>query len=155
MIDLQSIASRLAGTDVQDEQAVVDTINDLKTRVEALEAEPVVSEGPDFLVGQIGKLKAAAEIPARNYARIYGILKGLHQAAEISKRPQYASIRPRLSSITEKVAGLFAEVDTVEDLDRPLEEIERAVLSLYGDQSKNDFAYFERKNKPNRPVPTK
>ena len=100
-----------------------------------------------LLNAQIDKLHSAAAAPARNYARIQSICAGLKRAAIIAQRPQYASVRPKLAELTAKVAGIFSEVDTVEDLNKPLEQIEKAVHSLYGDQSKNSTFYFERRNK--------
>lgn len=101
----------------------------------------------EFLQGQISKMQQAAEIPSKNYTRIVEIFKGLSRAAKICERPQYASLRPRIATIVEKVAGIFSEVDTVQDLDKPLEAIEKAVHSLYGDQSKNGTYMFERRGK--------
>jgi hypothetical protein len=96
---------------------------------------------------QIKKLHSAAAVPARNYARMASILAGLHRAHEASGRPAYAHLRPRIAGIIEKVAGVFAEIDTVQDLEKPLEAIEKAVHGLYGDQGKNATFYFERRNK--------
>jgi len=96
---------------------------------------------------QIKKLHSAAAVPARNYQRMASILAGLHRAHEASARPAHAHLRPRIAGIIEKVAGVFAEIDTVQDLDKPLEAIEKAVHGLYGDQGKNATFYFERRNK--------
>jgi polyhydroxyalkanoate synthesis regulator phasin len=101
----------------------------------------------DFLKDQISKLQQAAELPAKNYIRISEILKGLYRAAQAAERPQYAALRPRISTIVEKLAGVFAQVDTVQDLDKPLEAIEKAVHGLDGDQSKNSTYYFDRRGK--------
>ena len=81
---------------------------------------------------QIDKLHSAAIKPAANYARIVAILGGLKRAVMAAQRPQNAAVRPKLASVVDKVAGIFAEIDTTDDLDRPLSEIERAVHSLYG-----------------------
>ncbi len=96
---------------------------------------------------QISKLRSAAQIPAQNYARMASILTGLHRANQASARPAHAHLKPRIANIVEKVAGLFAECDTVQDLDKPLEAIEKAVHGLYGDQGKNSTFFFERRNK--------
>ena len=146
---LVAATRRLAQMDPQDE-AVKATAEELQSEIALVTkevekpagapgsfGESSLKDDASFVADQISQLKAAAEIPARNYARIFNILKGLHQAAEVAKRPQYAALRPRLAAITEKVAGLFAEVDTVADLDKPLEAIEKAVHGLYGDQSKS------------------
>jgi hypothetical protein len=100
-----------------------------------------------FIGEQVKRLKSAAEPAARNYARITTILAGLQRACEIAKRPQYAAVRPKIASIVEKTAGVFAEIDLVSDLNKPLEAIEKAVHSLYGDQSKNSTYYMDRRGK--------
>ena len=156
---LVATTKRLAQMDPQDE-AVKATAEELKSEIDLAAkevekpagapgsfGEQSLKDDASFVADQISQLKAACERPARNYARMYNILKGLHQAAEVAKRPQYAALRPRLAQITEKVAGLFAEVDTVEDLDKPLEQIEKAVHGLYGDQSKNSTFYLDRRGK--------
>lgn len=156
---LVATVKRLAQMDPQDE-AVKATADELKSEIDLASkevekpagapgsfGEQSLKDDASFVADQISQLKAACERPARNYTRMYNILKGLHQAAEIAKRPQYAALRPRLATITEKVAGLFAEVDTVADLDKPLEQIEKAVHSLYGDQSKNSTFYLDRRGK--------
>jgi hypothetical protein len=95
----------------------------------------------DRLQCEISRLKSAAETPANNYKRMVSILEGLHRAAVACGRPQNRHLTPRVRDITVKVAGLFQEVDTTEDLNKPLEQIEKAVESLYGDQSKNSTWY--------------
>lgn len=100
-----------------------------------------------FIGEQIKKLKAAAAVPARNYRRIHNILDGLEKVWISASRPQNAEVRPKVASVVKKVAGIFAEVDTVDDLDKPLEQIEKAVHGLYGDQSKNSTYYFDRRGK--------
>ena len=100
-----------------------------------------------WLEEEISRLKSAAEIPASNYTRIVSILDGLHRAAVAASRPQNAHLATQLRDVTAKVAGLFQEVDTTEDLNKPLEAIEKAVEGLYGDQSKNDTYYFTRRGK--------
>lgn len=147
----------LLKTDPRDE-SVQQIVAALKEQVTQLASE---ADGPsepsqvakssndiEFLRGQISKMQQAAEIPSKNYTRIVEIFKGLSRAAQICERPQYASLRPRIAAIVEKVAGIFSEVDTVQDLDKPLEAIEKAVHGLYGDQSKNSTYMFERRNKP-------
>lgn len=101
----------------------------------------------DFLKQQISKLHSAAVQPAARYQRILAITAGLHRALQASERPQFAALRPRIAKIVEKVAGVFAEVDTVADLDKPLEQIEKAVHALYGQQDKNSTFYFDRRGK--------
>lgn len=95
----------------------------------------------------VGRLYQAAGTTKQNYERIMGILEGLHGAIKVAAKPQNVEVRPRISSLVEKTAGVFALCDTVQDLDRPLAEIEKAVHSLYGDQSKNSTYYFDRRGK--------
>lgn len=95
---------------------------------------------------QTQRLKAAAATPARNYRRIYNILENIERAIVAAKKPENAQIRPTLRGVVLKVAGIFSKCDTVQDLDRPLEEIEKAIKKLYGDQSQNSTFYFDRRN---------
>ena len=101
----------------------------------------------EFIGHQIQKLKSAASTPARNYARIVRICDGLTAIASSARKPENYGVRPKIANIVKKVAGVFSEVDTVEDLEKPLDQIEKAVHSLYGDQSKNDTYYFDRRGK--------
>jgi len=150
---------RLAETDPQSE-AVARTVQVLEAEAKLLGGEvekPAGFKGSfgehsnhqdtDFLKDQIKKLHSAAIVPATRYQRIIAITAGLNRALLASERPQFAALRPRVAKIVEHVAGLFAEVDTVEDLDKDLEAIEKAVHSLYGDQSKNSTFYFDRRGK--------
>ena len=154
----------LAQMDPQDE-AVSRTVEGLKEQVAQLTSEIEKPAGEknsfgdtsrkddvDFLKGQITKLQQAAEAPAKNYARINEILKGLLRAAQVAERPQYASVRPRISAIVTKLAGVFSEVDTVQDLNKPLQAIEAAIHKLYSGgnekgQSANDSCMFDRKGR--------
>jgi hypothetical protein len=106
--------------------------------------------GNSEIVNQIDAMRSMAATPASNYGRILSILDGLRHASVLASRPQNASIRPRLAQIVNKVAGIFKEIDTVEDLNQPLEQIERAVHSLYGNQSANSTFYFDRRGKGHR-----
>ena len=160
---LAAIAHRLAETNPQDE-AAQRVIDELKKQVQWLGqiekptgyknkgefgsyGENSMKNDIDFIGQQVKKLKSAAEPAARNYARIVSILAGLQRATEIAKRPQFAALRPRIALIVQKTAGVFESVDTVEDLDKPLETIEKAVHGLYGDQSANSTYYFDRRGK--------
>ena len=150
--------SRLAQMDPLDE-AVAQTVQILTHEVNLLSSEKPASRQGSFddtsaksdlkVIGeQIKKLHSAAIVPARNYARMTSILVGLHRAHEASGRPAYAHLRPRIANIIEKVAGVFSEIDTVQDLEKPLEAIEKAVHGLYGpSQSNNDAYMFDRKGK--------
>ena len=92
-------------------------------------------------------MKAAAAVPARNYQRIVRIIDGLDKAHRLASRPQNVGVRPRIVDLFRKTAGVFAEVDTVQDLDKPLEAIEKAVHSLYGDQNSPNTYNFESRGK--------
>lgn len=157
---LTATAHRLAETDPQSE-AVQRSVDELKAQVKWLSqiekptgykanenfGEHSLKDDIAFVGEQVKRMKSAALPSAKNYARIVSILSGLERASEIAKRPQYAAMRPRIALIVQKVAGVFAEVDTVQDLDKPLETIEKAVHGLYGDQSKNSTFYFDRRGK--------
>ncbi len=157
---LVATAHRLAETDPQSE-AVQRVVDELQAQVQWLgqiEKPTGYKANEDFganslkndisFIGdQVKRLKSAAEPAARNYNRIVSILSGLQRATEVAKRPQYAALRPRIALIVEKVAGVFKDVDTVEDLDKPLESIEKAVHGLYGKQSDNATYYFDRRGK--------
>lgn len=147
---------RLAESDPQDE-AVQKTVENLQAQVGLLNelarsdrswGEDSMKDDVDFIGKQVQRLKAAAAVPARNYARIVSICDGLREVAVAARRPENAAVRPKLATVVKRVAGIFSEVDTVDDLDKPLEQIEKAVHALYGpSQSLNEAYYFERRNK--------
>lgn len=157
---LLASTQKLAQMDPQD-AAVDATVSELKDQIALLTSgvdKPTGEKNShgdhsrkqdiEGLKEQISKLQTAAEIPARNYARIKSILAGLSRAAILASRPQHAAVRPRLAAITVQVAGIFRLVDTAEDLDRPLCEVEKAVHNLYGpSMSDNGAYYFERRNR--------
>lgn len=103
------------------------------------------------IIDKIDSMRSSAARPASNYSRMVSILDGLRHAAMLSQRPQNASVRPKIAAIVNKVAGIFSQVDTVKDLDKPLEQIEKAVHSLYGNQSLNGTYYFDRRGKGHNP----
>jgi hypothetical protein len=156
-------AHRLAETDPQNEavQRVVDELHKQVQWLGQIEkpsgyknkgefgsyGENSLKDDIDFIGQQVKKLKSAADPAARNYARIVSILAGLSRAVEIARRPQYAALRPRIAQIVERTAGVFSCIDTVDDLDKPIEQIEKAVHGLYGDQSANSTYYFDRRGK--------
>jgi hypothetical protein len=148
---------RLASADPMDPK-IPQFVAALRQRISSLspESPPVDDTSPqaspvpetfEEVQNQIASLHKATSVPARNYSRMTNILAGLNRAAALAARPQNKDARPRITRIAERVAGLFAEIDTVEDLDKPLSEIEKAVHSLYGDQSKNDVEMFDRRGK--------
>lgn len=154
---VKGLVARLANMDPQDE-AVKATVEGLQDQVGLLNEQAredkdspwgsqSMKDDVSFIKEQIQKLKSAAAIPASNYRRIYEIASNLERAWDHASKPQNVGIRPQLQAAVAKVAGIFAEVDTVADLDKPLEAIEKAVHSVYGDQSKNSTFYFQRRNK--------
>ncbi len=156
---LVATVRRLADTDPQAE-AVARTVEGMREQISQLTSEvekPAGASGSfgeesrkqdvNFMKEQISKLQKAAYNPAKNYTRIYNLLGELGRAAEISGRPQYAAVRPQIASVVEKLSGLFKDVDTTADLDKPLQAIEDAVHKMYGDQSKNGTFYLDRRGK--------
>jgi len=115
-------------------------------RVVAPARSETVVDNPS-VIEQIDRMRSAAVVPASRYGRVVSILDGLRHAALLASRPQNAVVRPRIAEIVKKMAGVFKDIDTVQDLDKPLEQIEKAVHGLYGDQAKNSTYYFERRGK--------
>lgn len=152
--NITAASRRLAEADPQD-VAIQGTIDELQSQVALLNklahtdslGQDSTQDDSEFIGEQIKNLKAAASVPARNYAKIVSICDDLREVVLASRRPENAAIRPKLATIVKKVAGVFSEVDTVDDLDKPLAQIEKAVHALYGDQSSNQSFYFERRNK--------
>lgn len=141
-------STRLAAMDPKDE-AVVKAVDGLQAQAQMVATGEPKEEVPDaeFIGKQIKKLYSACMIPANNYRRLANICNELDNAFTVASRPQNADQLPRLANIIKQVAGVFAEVDTVQDLDKPLAQIEKAVHSLYGDQSKNRTFYFPMNGK--------
>jgi hypothetical protein len=148
---------RLAETDPQGE-AIDRTVAELQSQVSLLNEQAredknspwgaqSMKDDAAFIGDQIKKLKAASAIPAANYRRIYTILSSLEKAWAVASRPQNVAMRPKVASAIKTIAGIFAEVDTVQDLDKPLEQIEKAVHSLYGDQSDNHTYMIDARGK--------
>jgi hypothetical protein len=146
---------KLASADTADAnlEKYVDSIHSFVAGIGHGPKIPVVASAEDdakldSIKDSLAKMHAVATTTSANYKRILSICAGLKSAVEIAERPNYASFRPKISSIVKKVAGIFAEVDTVEDLDKPLAEIEKAVHALYGpSQSSNSAYYFDRRGK--------
>lgn len=156
---LVATVQKLAGMDPQDE-AVARVIKNLQDQASVLSkdiehpagfkgsfGEQSLKDDLEFIKCQVDKLHTAALRPYNNYRRISAICAELKRVVGIAERPQYAGLKPKIAAIVEKVAGVFSEIDTVQDLDKPLEAIEKAVHGLYGDQSKNSTFYFERRGK--------
>jgi len=99
------------------------------------------------LYGHIASLRVAAEKPLKNYQRVVALCASLDKIARIAARPQYAAARPMIATCVTKLAGIFAQVDSVEDLDKPLEAIESAVHSLYKNPNDPSTYNFSAKNK--------
>ncbi|KKL50105.1 hypothetical protein LCGC14_2308870, partial [marine sediment metagenome] len=86
--------------------------------------------------------------------RILAITDRLRDVWTTASKPHNAAVRPRVARLVQQVAGVFAEVDTVKDLDKPLEQIEKAIHGLYGpDQSANSAFYFGRRGKGHHDKP--
>jgi len=154
---LIAASRRLAQMDPQDE-AVSRTVAEMQETAKLLSEQAredksspwgsqSMKDDIDSIGDQIKRLKAASAIPAANYRRIYDICSSFERAWAVASRPQNAAVRPKVAGLLKKVAGIFAEVDTVQDLAKPLDAIEKAVHSLYGDQSKNSTYYFDRRGK--------
>ena len=119
-------------------------MNELSESKAPVHMEVPVHSEPDSLMEQVASLHSAATIPAKNYARVASITSGLARAVEISRRPQYAAVRPRIAKIVSKLAGIFSEVDLAEDVSaRSLEEIERMVHSLYSNGAQNKPSTYD------------
>ena len=152
---LVAAVKRIAEMDPQD-AAVDATVKEMKMESELLgeklaetESAPVVhsmEQDQKSIAEQIDRLHEAAVQPAKNYVRITNILRGLKQASVIAQRPQNAAVRPRIAQLVAKTAGLFAEVDTMADLSKPLADIEAAVHKLYGPHLNSPNAYMFKKN---------
>lgn len=158
-----SAARILAETDPQSD-AVGRTVQNLQNQVGLLNelarddknspwGADSMKDDVAFIGEQIKKLRAAAAAPASNYRRIIDITDKLREVWTVASKPQNAQIRPRVARLVQQVAGVFAEVDTVQDLNKPLDAIEKAIHGLYGDQSKNDTYYFGRRGKGHHEKP--
>lgn len=153
--NISDAVSYLSKVDPNDESIhkVVASIQENVNLIKKLAQENVEASAPsadedvDFIIGQINNLKAAALVPANNYKKIVDICDSLKKVALETRNPENAKIRKNVASAFRRISGIFAEVDTVQDLDKPLEQIEKAVHGLYGDQSKNTTYYFNRRNK--------
>jgi hypothetical protein len=164
--------NRLAATDpasgssaLERARELVANVNQLKASV-AQDAAPAAAPPRDVapansefvvenpsVISEIDRMRSAAVKPAEKYGRIILILDGLRHAAVMSERPQNIAVRPRIAEIVKKIAGVFADVDSVQDMDKPLEQIERAVHSLYGNQSANSTYFFGRRGKGGHGAP--
>lgn len=90
------------------------------------------------LSAQVKRLHAAAAVPAKNYGRILSIATGLNRAVELSRNSDEAT-KAKIASLIKKVAGIFAECDTADELSsKSLAEIEAAVHRLYNNGKQND-----------------
>jgi len=157
--NMVAASTRLAAMDPKD-AAITKVIDGIQAQAQMVAtSKPEVEEEsvPDaeFIGQQIKKLYSACMIPANNYRRLANICNELDKAFAVASRPHNAHQLPRLAGIIKQVAGVFAEVDTVQDLDKPLAQIEKAVHGIYGDQSQNSTFYFERRGKGSHANPEK
>lgn len=169
LVRVSTLVKKVAQDQGVDSEALAGTVEELLDVVEQLAQEVGLTDdetdqdgqdqdGQDQGQGQDGQddlgvtqqqlaaMYYASKAPARNFDRIAAICNKLGLASK-NVDPRDKKMVRRLSSVTAKIAGVFAQVDTVDDLDRPLAEIEKAVHSLYGDQSKNSVEFFERRGK--------
>jgi len=133
---ISSLIQQLASTDPKNPEVEVIT-NMLVTELGSGHTASD-SMNPDVLLGQIKKLHTAAVVPAANYAKIANITAGLARLVEISRRPQNSKMRPRVAQIVSRLAGIFSECDTADELSsHSLLEIEEAVHKLYSNGTLN------------------
>lgn len=126
---------QLANTDPTN-PVTLQAVDNLVSSVSSYELQDV-SLG--FLKDQVGKLQVAASTPARNYTKILSIASGLNRAIEVASQSNDRALNARIATVIQKVAGIFAEVDTADDLaGKSLEQIESAVHSLYSGGKMND-----------------
>lgn len=147
--ELVKAVHRLSATN-PDNETVVAAVEGVSQILQQFDSDTVsaIDDGVmETVEAEVDQMYTAASVPARNYRRMATILDDLKRVCVEARKPQNAAIRPRVAGVVKKVAGLFAQVDTAEDLDRPLSEIEKAVHGMYGDQSKNSTYYFERRGK--------
>lgn len=140
---IASLVKDLVSKDPSD-PSIVDALNKLSSEM-GLDSKPLAGD-PDTLLQEVRTLHKAATVPAKNYARVASITSDLARAIEISRRPQYAALRPHIANILQRLAGIFAQVDLAEDISsHTLEEIETAVHKLYsnGAQNKPNTFNFE------------
>lgn len=142
----------LASTDPTDLKvaALVQDIDAKATQmIEFAAATAASRKDDDFTVvaSSVESLHNSVLIPCSNYRRIATITSKLRGLVKLAGLPQNASLRPQIQEIVKKTAGVFAEVDTVDDLNKPLEQIEKAVHKLYGDQNSSKTYNFEERGK--------
>jgi len=144
---IKTASDQLAALEPSSEK-VPKLVEAIHAHVNLLAAEEPPPVNMAALKTELDQLHQAALLPAQNYRRIANICHELIRIHHLAAQPQNAAVRPQFANLITKVAGIFAEIDTVADLDKPLEEIEKAVHKLYGpDQSKNSMPYFERRGK--------
>jgi F0F1-type ATP synthase alpha subunit len=149
--DLVASSRRLAGMtpESSQEEAIKRTVDGMKRQVDVIREQmgeaqkgsfvkDTMADDIDALKHQMQVLHHAAERPARNYQKIISIIAGVNRLLDAVSRAENAHLRPRAVQVATKIAGIFAEVDTAEDLDVPLEKIETAVHKLYNNGKLND-----------------
>jgi hypothetical protein len=144
---VSSLVSNLSKMNPLDPE-IVGVVERIASELDAPSQE--VAANLDVLMAQVEKLHTAAVVPASNYSKVASITNGIAQAIELSRRPQYASVRPRIANIVQRLAGIFSECDLAEDMSaHTLEEIEQAVHKLYsnGALNKPNTYYFQARGK--------
>lgn len=122
-------------------------LTELETELGLAPAPEAPAPAQVDIATELRTMREAAVTQMARYRKIAALLETMESVHAESLRPQNAAVRPKVASAVAKIAGVFAEVDTVEDLDKPLEAIQKAISSLYGDTSKNSSYYFSRREK--------
>lgn len=100
--------------------------------------QPVQTVSVDGIRSEIARLHKAAATPAKNYTKILSIATGLDRAVSLSRTADPA-VQAKLAALVQKVAGIFAECDTADELaSHTLDEIQAAVHRLYNNGKQND-----------------
>lgn len=143
---------RLAATDPVGD-GVSNSVKTLFDSVNSLKAEVPAQTDSSSVIEQIDLMRSLVASSMNKHEKMMNILNGVRKAAELLQLPVNESMRPRVASVVQKIAGIFAEVDTVADLEgKSLEQIEKAVGSLYGNnQSLNKNFYFTRAGRGHGP----
>lgn len=151
-LEFTASLNALAALDAGDEKVfvVADQVHKLATELTEISKPAPTNPTKDqfsVVADQIDRLHSAAVIPAQNYRRIATITSKLKGLVQLASHPQNAGLRDQVRDIVKKTAGVFSQVDTVEDLNKPLEQIEKAVHKLYGDQNSPNTYNFEARGK--------
>ena len=139
---------RLAATDPNG-GGVEDNVQSLFNSVNTLsEDDPIIDPVGNSLIEQVDLMRSLMSSAIAKHQKVMEILNGVREAVELLELPANEPMRPRVASVVQKIAGVFAAVDTVADLEgKSLDEIENAVHKLYGNQALNSTFYTARRGK--------